>query len=181
MVGEHAQHEMKRVGVEVAARRMRGAEAAAKLADAVFGVVAPSVASVDCLRVAPSVEAGRQGPAGAAALRQRVGVLRVVELELLLAGLSHPLHDHGGRFGRAVHRMQKARRLLRLAGRPVPLDMGPPLQLVQRPDLRDHAFVELRPDRVADIPAREMVDDLRLIPRRVDAGATHLDALGLFC
>ncbi len=42
---EHAQRGMQRVGMEVAARGMRRAEAAAKLADAVFGVVAPAAVS----------------------------------------------------------------------------------------------------------------------------------------
>ncbi len=86
---QRAQHEVERVG----------AEAAAKPADAIFGVVAPSVASADRLGIAPPAEAGRQRPAGEAALR-------AVELELLPAGLSPPLHDHRERFGRAVHRMQ---------------------------------------------------------------------------
>ena len=175
---EHAQREMQRIGSEVAARGMRRAEAAAKLADAVFRVVAPAAASADRPRVAPPVEAGRQRPAYAAALRQGVGGLRAVELELLLAGFSKPLHHRRERFGRVVHRVQEPRRLLRLARRPVALDEGLPPRLVQRPDLLDHARVEPGADRVADSPAREVVDDPRLIPRRVDAGAMHCDALG---
>ncbi len=176
--GEHAQRGMQRVGVEVAARGMRRAEAAAKLADAVFGILAPAAASAERPRIAPPVEARRQRPVDVAALRQRVAVLRAVELELLLAGLSPPLHDHGERLGRVVHRVQEARRLLRLARRPVALDEGLPPRLVQRPGLPDHALVEPGPDRVADAPAREMVDDLRLVAGRVDSGAMHLDALG---
>ncbi len=83
IVGDHAQHEMERVGIEVAA------------------------------------------PAGAGCQRPvDVAALRAVELELLLAGFSKPLHHHRERFGRAVHRVQEARRLLRLAERAVALDMG---------------------------------------------------------
>ncbi len=175
---EHAQHEMQRIGSEVAARGMRRAEAAAKLADAIFGVVAPAVVPVDHPRVAPPAEAGRQGPVDVAALRQGVAGLRAIELELLLAGFSKPLHHHRERFGRVVHRVQEPRRLLRLARRPVALDEGLPPRLVQRPDLLDHARVEPGADRVADSPAREVVDDPRLIPRRVDAGATRLGAFG---
>ena len=173
--GEHAQRGMQRIGMEVAARGMRRAEAAAKLADA---VVAPAAASADRPRVAPPAQAGRQRPAYAAALRQGVAGLRAVELELLPAGLSPPPHDRRERFGRAVHRVREARRLLRLARRPVALDEGLPLRLVQRPGLPGHARVEPGADRVADSPAREAADDPRLIPRRVDAGATRLDALG---
>ncbi len=176
--GEHAQHEMQRVGMEVAARGMRRAEAAAKLADAVLRVFPSAVASADRPRVAPPAEAGRQRPVDAAALRQGVAGLRAVELELLPAGLSPPLHDRLERFGRAVHRVREARRLLRLARRPVALDEGLPLRLVQRPGLPGHALVEPGADRVADSPAREAVDDPRLIPRRVDAGATRLGAFG---
>ncbi len=175
---EHAQRGMQRIGSEVAARGMRRAEAAAKLADAVFRVVAPAAASADRPRVAPPVEAGRQGPVDVAALRQGVAGLRAIELELLLAGFSKPLHHHRERFGRVVHRVQEPRRLLRLARRPVALDEGLPPRLVQRPDLPGHARVEPGADRVADSPAREVVDDPRLIPRRVDAGAMHCDALG---
>ncbi len=131
--GEHAQRGIKRVGMEVAARQMRRAEAAAKLADAVFGVVAPAAASAERPRVAPPVEARRQGPADEAALRQRVAGLRAVELELLPAGLSLPLHRHRGCLGRAAHRVLEARRLLRQARRPVALDEGLPPRLVQRP------------------------------------------------
>ncbi len=176
--GEQAQRGMQRVGMEVAARGMRRAEAAAKLADAVFGVVASAAASADRLGIAPPAEARRQRPAGEAALRQRVGGLRAVELELLPAGLSPPLHDRRERFGRAVHRVQEARRLLRLAGRAVALDRRLPLRLVQRPGLLDHACVEPGADRVADSPAREAVDDPRLAAGRVDAGAMRLGALG---
>ncbi len=178
VAGEHAQRGMQRIGMEVAARGMRRAEAAAKLADAVFGVVAPAAASADRPRVAPPVEAGRQRPVDAAALRQGVAGLRAIELELLLAGFSKPLHHRRERFGRAVHRVQEARRLLRLARRPVALDEGLPPRLVQRPDLPGHARVEPGADRVVDSPAREVVDDPRLIPRRVDAGAMRLGALG---
>ena len=176
--GEQAQRGMQRVGMEVAARGMRRAEAAAKLADAVFGILAPAAASADRLGVAPPAEAGRQGPAYAAALRQRVAGLRAAGLELLPAGLSPSLHHRRGRFGRAVHRVQEARRLLRLARRPVALDEGLPLRLVQRPGLPGHALVEPGADRVADSPAREAVDDPRLAAGRVDAGAMHLGALG---
>ncbi len=133
---------------------------------------------MDHLGIAPPAEAGRQRPVDEAALRQGVGGLRAVELELLPAGLSPPLHDRRERFGRAVHRVQELRRLLRLARRPVALDEGLPLRLVQHPDLPDHAFVELGANRVADAVVREMVDDPRLIPRRVDAGAMRLGALG---
>ncbi len=176
--GEHAQRGMQRVGMEVAARGMRRAEAAAKLADAIFGVVAPAAASADRPRVAPPAEAGRQRPAYAAALRQGVAGLRAAGLELLPAGLSPPLHDRLERFGRVVHRVREPRRLLRLARRPVALDEGLPPRLVQRPGLPGHALVEPGADRVADSPAREVVDDPRLIPRRVDAGATRLGAFG---
>ncbi len=176
--GEHAQHEMQRVGMEVAARGMRRAEAAAKLADAIFGVVAPAAASADRPRVAPPAEAGRQRPVDAAALRQGVAGLRAIELELLPAGLSPPLHDRRERFGRVVHRVQEPRRLLRQARRPVALDEGLPPRLVQRPGLPGHARVEPGADRVADSPAREAVDDPRLVAGRVDAGAMRLDALG---
>ncbi len=176
--GEHAQRGMQRVGMEVAARGMRRAEAAAKLADAIFGVVPSAAASADRPRVAPPVEAGRQRPVDAAALRQRVAGLRAVELELLPAGLSPPMHDRRERFGRVVHRVQEPRRLLRQARRPVALDERLPPRLVQRPGLPGHARVEPGADRVADSPAREVVDDPRLIPRRVDAGAMRLDALG---
>ncbi len=175
---EHAQHEMQRIGSEVAARGMRRAEAAAKLADAIFGVVAPAVVPVDHPRVAPPAEAGRQRPVDVAALRQGVAGLRAIELELLPAGFSKPLHHHRERFGRVVHRVREPRRLLRLARRPVALDEGLPPRLVQRPDLLDHARVEPGADRVADSPAREVVDDPRLVAGRVDAGAMHLDALG---
>ena len=54
-----------------------------------------------------------------------------IELELLLAGFSKPLHHHRERFGRVVHRVQEPRRLLRLARRPVALDEGLPPRLVQ--------------------------------------------------
>ncbi len=175
---EHAQRGMQRIGSEVAARGMRRAEAAAKLADAIFGVVAPAVASAERPRVAPPAEAGRQGPVDAAALRQGVAGLRAAGLELLPAGLSPPLHDRLERFGRVVHRVREPRRLLRLARRPVALDEGLPPRLVQRPGLPGHARVEPGADRVADSPAREVVDDPRLIPRRVDAGATRLGAFG---
>ncbi len=110
---EHAQRGMQRVGSEVAARGMRRAEAAAKLADAVFGVVAPAAASAERPRVAPPVEARRQGPAYAATLRQGVAGLRAAGLELLPAGFSKPLHHRRERFGRVVHRVQEPRRLLR--------------------------------------------------------------------
>ncbi len=175
---EQAQRGMQRVGMEVAARGMRRAEAAAKLADAVFGVVAPAAASAERPRVAPPAEAGRQRPVDAAALRQGVAGLRAVELELLPAGLSPPLHDRRGRFGRVVHRVREARRLLRQARRPVALDERLPPRLVQRPGLPGHALVEPGADRVADSPAREAVDDPRLVAGRVDAGAMHLGALG---
>ncbi len=175
---EHAQRGMQRVGSEVAARGMRRAEAAAKLADAVFGVVAPAAASADRPRVAPPVEAGRQRPVDAAALRQGVAGLRAAGLELLLAGFSKPLHHRRERFGRAVHRVQEPRRLLRQARRPVALDEGLPPRLVQRPGLLDHARVEPGADRVVDSPAREVVDDPRLVAGRVDAGAMHCDAPG---
>ncbi len=119
VAGAHAQRGMQRVGSEAAARGMRRAEAAAKLADAVLRVLAPSVASVDHRGVAPPAEAGRQRPAGEAALRQRVAALRAVEL--LLAGLPHPPHHHRERLGRAAHRAQessrRARRTLTLFGR----------------------------------------------------------------
>ncbi len=176
--GEQAQRGMQRVGMEVAARGMRRAEAAAKLADAVFGVVAPAAASADRPRVAPPAEAGRQGPVDAAALRQGVAGLRAAGLELPPAGLSPPLHDRLERFGRAVHRVQEPRRLLRKARRPVALDEGLPPRLVQRPGLPGHALVEPGADRVADSPAREAVDDPRLVAGRVDAGAMHLGAPG---
>ena len=176
--GEHAQRGMQRIGSEVAARGMRRAEAAAKLADAVFGVVAPAAASADRPRVAPPVEARRQRPVDAAALRQGVAGLRAIELELLPAGFSKPLHHRRGRFRRAVHRAQEARRRLRLARRPVALDEGLPPRLVQRPGLLDHARVEPGADRVADSPAREAVDDPRLVAGRGDAGAMHCDAPG---
>ena len=176
--GEHAQRGMQRIGMEVAARGMRRAEAAAKLADAVFGVVPSAAASADRPRVAPPAEAGRQRPVDAAALRQGVAGLRAIELELLPAGFSKPLHHRRERFGRAVHRVQEPRRLLRQARRPVALDEGLPLRLVQRPGLPGHARVEPGADRVVDSPAREVVDDPRLIPRRVDAGAMRLGAPG---
>ncbi len=176
--GEQAQRGMQRVGMEVAARGMRRAEAAAKLADAVFGILAPAAASADRLGVAPPAEAGRQGPAYAAALRQRVAGLRAAGLELLPAGLSPPLHDRRGRFGRAVHRVQEARRLLRQARRPVALDEGLPLRLVQRPGLPGHARIEPGADRAADAVVREAVDDPRLAAGRVDAGAMRLGAPG---
>ncbi len=176
---EHAQRGMQRVGSEVAARGMRRAEAAAKLADAVLRVFPSAAASADRPRVAPPAEAGRQRPAYAAALRQGVAGLRAAGLELLPAGLSPPPHDRRGRrFGRAVHRVQEPRRLLRQARRPVALDEGLLPRLVQRPGLPGHARVEPGADRVADSPAREVVDDPRLIPRRVDAGATRLGAFG---
>ena len=176
--GEHAQRGMQRIGSEVAARGMRRAEAAAKLADAVLRILAPAAASANRPRVAPPAEAGRQGPAGEAALRQGVGGLRAAGLELLPAGLSPPLHDRRGRFGRVVHRVQEPRRLLRQARRPVALDERLPPRLVQRPGLPGHARVELGADRVADSPAREAVDDPRLAAGRVDAGAMHCDAPG---
>ncbi len=176
--GEHAQRGMQRIGMEVAARGMRRAEAAAKLADAVFGVVAPAAASADRPRVAPPAEAGRQRPVDAAALRQGVAGLRAIELELLPAGFSKPLHHRRERFGRVVHRVQEPRRLLRQARRPVALDEGLPPRLVQRPGLPGHALVEPGADRVADSPAREAVDDPRLVAGRVDAGAMHLGAPG---
>ncbi len=176
--GLDAQRGMQRIGSEVAARGMRRAEAAAKLADAVLRVFPPAAASAERPRVAPPAEAGRQGPVDAAALRQGVAGLRAAGLELLPAGLSPPLHDRRERFGRAVHRVQEPRRLLRQARRPVALDEGLPLRLVQRPGLPGHARVEPGADRVADSPAREAVDDPRLIPRRVDAGATRLGAFG---
>ncbi len=107
VAGEHAQRGMQRVGVEVAARGMRRAEAAAKLADAALRILAPAVASMNHPRIAPPAEAGRQGPVDVAALRQGVVGLRAVELEeLLLAGLSHPLHHHRRRLGRTAHRVQ---------------------------------------------------------------------------
>ncbi len=160
---DHAQRGMQRVGSEVAARRMGGAEAAAKLADAVLRILAPAAASADRLRVAPPAEAARQGPAGEAALRQGVGGLRAVELELLPAGFSHPPHHRREGFRRAFHRVREARRLLRL---------------VQPPDLPGHARIEPGANRVVDAPAREMADDPRPAARRVDAGATRLGALG---
>ncbi len=148
--GEHAQRGMQRVGMEVAARGMRRAEAAAKLADAVFGVVAPAAASADRPRVAPPAEARRQGPVDAAALRQGVAGLRAIELELLPAGLSPPLHHRRERFGRVVHRVQEPRRLLRLARRPVALDEGLPPRLVQRRgriDVQGRPFAVVQRDR----------------------------------
>ena len=175
---EHAQRGMQRVGMEVAARGMRRAEAAAKLADAVLRVFPSAAASADRPRVAPPAEARRQRPAGEAALRQGVAGLRAAGLELLPAGFSKPLHHHRERFGRVVHRVQEPRRLLRLARRPVALDEGLPPRLVQRPGLPGHALVEPGADRVADSPTREAVDDLRVVARRVDAGAMHLGAFG---
>ncbi len=175
---EHAQRGMQRIGSEVATRGMRRAEAAAKLADAVLRVFPSAAASADRPRVAPPAEAGRQRPVYAAALRQGVAGLRAIELELLPAGFSKPLHHRRERFGRVVHRVQEPRRLLRQARRPVALDEGLPLRLVQRPGLPGHARVEPGADRVADSPAREAVDDPRLVAGRVDAGATRLGALG---